>query len=141
MRKQNSSQELIESKIKDYKTVFNKMELIFSRIKEIWSDFEPSKYESVQVNNYLVEAVTLPDGKKVNKRLAIVNHNDNPLDSKDVHAGDYHFDCPIYIIGIQGSGTLSCGGTQQGSMYDKTQEIEFILTILERLSCDALMCG
>ena len=126
MKGTGKSQELIRSTLTDYKQVITCMELIYNTIKRTWSDFEPEKYDLVQVNNYLVESVEI-EGTKIDKRLGIVNHNDNPVNmSTKKYTGEYHFDEPIYIIGIQGSGTISCGYHQHNTLFDSTQSFRIL---------------
>ena len=125
MRDSTESQELVESEIQHWQQVFTHFPHILNRIEQIWSDFEPKIYESFQVNKYLIGTTKTKDGKIHTLDGDISNHNDNPINSSDQFT-EYHFDGPIYIIGIKGSGILSCGNHQHGSMYDETQQFKIL---------------
>ena len=91
-------------------------------IERIWSDFDRRRYDALQINGYFVENV-LFKRRVVKKRLAICTHSDNPLSRSTNYyeEGHLHFDGPIYIFGIEGEGTLSCGVFKQNVVFDETQ--------------------
>ena len=133
MRNRRLSQEMWESVIKSASEVIDEsvLQLLYEDIHHWFNDFDSSKYRNTQINNYLKGTVNI-NGKKYRKNMGIDGHNDNPVTDEHEYKGIYHFDYPIYMICIQGSGVFSCGVHQQSTQYDATQQYRTIPNSLIR---------
>ena len=133
MRGSQLSQELWDSVLKNPSEVMEAviMDYIYDAIHYWFTDFESSNYPNTQINNYLKGTVMIK-GKKYSKTMGIDGHNDNPVTDQGEYKGVYHFDYPIYMICIQGSGVFNCGVHQQTTQYDKTQQYKTLPNSLIR---------
>lgn len=122
----SKTQELFNSSIQNVGDVIPCLDSIHDRVQEIWPNHDRTKYQNAQINNYLCEKVNIRK-RSISKKLAIGNHNDNPLiKGANEYYGEYHFDAPAYIVGIQGRGTLSCGFHKQQIIHDPTQHYRIL---------------
>ena len=112
---------IIKSSIRN-KYIIPSLHLIEYVLQKHFPEYDPSMYQSVQINYYKKETVFDENGKKITKSgVGIINHADNPTTAKGEYE-EYYFDAPIYMIALKGSGVLHQGVKQHGIIYDSTQQ-------------------